>query len=253
MKGQILSLLIILTLPVLISCGGKEGKKGKENDTISVPDTGFTGISKGTSGQYVINEITYKNGIRHGLMKTFYRSGNIRQTFWYQNGLRQDSARWFFEEGQLFRTTPYLNDTVDGIQKQYYRTGQLRAKLGYKKGYRTSFLQEFTLQGKLVTDYPEIVIGTQDNYGSKGTYRITLALSDKSEKVNYYRGEFFDGVFDTTKVKKLKTIKGAANMDLKKSGAAGSGYVGVIGEITTDFGNRMLVYRKVELPYNDLK
>ncbi len=53
-------------------------------------------------------------------------------------------------EGQLFRTTPFKNDTVDGIQKQFYRTGKVRARIGYSKGMRTPFFQEFGQNGKLV-------------------------------------------------------------------------------------------------------
>jgi hypothetical protein len=168
------------------------------------------------------------------------------------NGLRQDSSRWYFEEGQLFRTTPYKNDTIDGIQKQFYRTGKLKAKIGYEKGLRTPFFQEFTTEGKLIGGYPQLIIKPIDSYKAKGTYRITLELSDKSEKVKFFRGEFYGGVFDTTRCESIKTVKGIGYLDLKKASSAKSGYVGVIAGILTDFGNNYLIYKKIDLPYNDL-
>jgi len=248
------SLVILLALLVL-SCGGNSGnkKESKEaNDTITVPDTGFTGISQGMSGRYLVSETTYKNGVRDGLKKTFYQSGRLRQTFWYVNGLRQDSSRWFFEEGQVFRTTPYKNDTVDGIQKQFYRTGKLKAKITYIKGLRVPILQEFTMEGKLIGGYPQMVVNSRDDYNSKGTYLVTLSLSDKSTKVRFFRGEFYNGVFDTSKCEKIKTVDGIGKIYLKKTGSPKPEYVGVIAEILTSFGNNYIIYKKIDLPYKDL-
>jgi hypothetical protein len=255
MKITYFSIITILSI-ILISgcnCSGNAKKDAlAETDTTTVADTGFTGITKGMSGQYIVNETTYKNGVRHGLKKTFYQSGKMRQTFWYVNGLRQDSSRWYFEEGQLFRTTPYKNDTIDGIQKQFYRTGKLKAKIGYEKGLRTTFFQEFTTEGKMVGGYPQVMVNTIDSYQSKGTFRITLQLSDKSEKVRFFRGELYSGVFDTSRCDRIKTVKGIGYLDLKKAPSAKSEYVGVIAEILTSFGNNYLVYKKIDLPYNDL-
>ena len=48
-------------------------------------------------------------------------------------------------------------------------------------------------------------------------------------------------------------IKGVANIDLKKTNKTGLSSVDVIAEILTNFGNNYLVYKKIGLPYNDLK
>jgi len=253
---KIFSGSIVILLALLVSaCGGNSGSKKdaqEANDTITVPDTGFTGISQGMSGRYLVSETTYKNGVRDGLKKTFYQSGRLRQTFWYVNGLRQDSSRWFFEEGQVFRTTPYKNDTIDGVQKQFYRTGKVKAKITYVKGLRLPTLQEYTQEGKLIGGYPQMVVNTRDEYQSKGRYTVTLSLSDKSTKVRFFRGEFYGGVFDTSKCEKIKTVNGIGNIYLKKAASPKSDYVGVIAEILTDFGNNYLEYKKIDLPYNDL-
>jgi hypothetical protein len=249
------TLILILALLFISACTGKgTGKRDPKtgDETITVPDTGYTGIKQYMSGQLLVKEVTFKNGVREGLMKSFYQNGKLRQTFWYGNGLRQDSAKWYYEEGEVFRSTPYKNDTIDGTQKQYYRNGRLKARLSYKKGLRTLFLEEFTQDGTLVTGYPGLVVNIRDEYRSNGVYRISLALSDKSTKVKYYRGDLSDGVFDTARCREIKTIKGIGNLELRKTGSPKSGYVGVIAEILTIYGNNYLVYKKIELPYTDL-
>ncbi|MCX6252903.1 MAG: hypothetical protein NTV31_00260 [Bacteroidia bacterium] len=249
------SLIAILSLLLISGCNGKRsGKKDSQtgNESISVPDTGFTGIKQYLSRQTLAKEVTFKNGVREGLTKLFYLNGRVRQTFWYENGLREDSAKWYYEEGQLFRSTPFKRDTVDGIQKQYYRNGRLKAKLGYIKGLRTPYLEEFTQDGKLVGGYPGLVVSIRDDYRAKGVYKVSLELSNKSTKVRYYRGEFSNGVFDTAHCKTINTIKGIGYLDLKKTGSPKTVYVGVIAEILTLYGNHYLVYKKIELPYSDL-
>jgi len=249
-------ILVMIAVPIFISgCNGKGNIKKDSQpviDTISVPDTGYTGIKQYMSRNYLIKEVTFKNGVRQGLMKSFYQSGKLRQTFWYENGLREDSAKWYYEEGQVFRSTPYRNDTINGMQQQYYRNGRLKARMNYVKGLRTTSLEEFTMEGKLIQGYPDLVVNIKDEYRTKGTYRITLELSDKSTKVRYYRGDFVNGVFDTTLCKKIYTVNGKGILDLKKTGTVKPGYVGVIAEILTNFGNNYLVYHKINYPYNDL-
>jgi hypothetical protein len=249
------SLIIIVFMLLISGCNRKGG--GKQNSqtgsgTTIVPDTGYTGIKQFMSGQTLIKEATFKNGVREGLMKSFYPDGRVRQTFWYENGLREDSAKWYYQEGQIFRSTPYKRDTVDGIQKQYYPNGRLKARIGYKKGLRTPYIEEFTKEGKLVGGYPGLVVNIKDDYRTKGIYRVSLELSDKSTEVRYYCGDLSNGVFDTAHCKTIKTIKGIGYLELKKTGSPKTDYIGVIAEILTNYGNNYLVYKKVDLPYDDL-
>lgn len=256
MKTFFVTVFFLLTLCVFPGCNGKKAPQKEPVsaiDTVTVPDTGYTGIKQYMSGKYLVKEVTFKNGVKEGLMKSFYITGDVRHNFLYKNGLREDSSIWFYQEGQKFRVTPFKHDTVDGIQRQYYRNGRLKAKLGFSKGLRTTFFQEFTPEGKLVTGYPSLVVNVTDNYRPQGIYKIALELSDKSPNVRFWRGDLSDGLFDTVHCEKLKTQKGVAILNLKKSGAQTKEYVSVIAEILTNFGNNYLVYKKIDLPYKDLK
>jgi len=252
---KLLHSIFIIILIAAISCKGKgPGKKDLQTaaDTTTVPDTGFTGIKKMMSGQFVVSEITFKNSVRDGLMKSFYQTGEVRTTWWYEKGLKQDTARFYYQQGEVYRTTPYKNDTVDGIQKQFYRTGKVRATIGWSNGMRTQFMQEFDGNGKLLEVYPQIVANVKDQYANNGTYKIDLELSDKSKFVIFYMGEFTDGRFDTTRCKLLTKDAGTAGIVLKKSGTPGLKYVSVIASIRTPLLNRYLTSKKFDLPYNDL-
>lgn len=255
MKIFLLSFFTVITLIVFSGCSGRSSSQKEAltvNDTTTVPDTGYTGIMKYMSGQMLVKEVTFKNGVRDGLMKSFYQDGRLRMTFWYENGFREDSSKWYYQEGQVFRSTPYKRDTIDGTQIQYYRNGRIKAKLTYVKGLRTPYLEEFTPNGQIVSGYPELLVNIRDDYKSRGVYSISLQLSDKSPKVRYYRGEFYNGLFDTTRVEMIKTLEGIGTIELKKTTTPKSDYIGVIAEILTNYGNNLLVYRKIDLPYNDL-
>jgi hypothetical protein len=246
-------LLLILLLASGCSGRGSSGKgSGKVADTLSVTDTGYTGITKYFSNELLVKEVTFENSVMQGEMRTYYQGGQLNQTIWYENGLREDSVKKYYLEGQVFRSTPFKHDTIDGTQIQYYRNGHIRAKLKYIKGLRTPFLEEYTRDGKLFRDYPAILFTINDNYSTTGKVRINLGLTDTTRKVKFYRGEFANGVFDTTKCKLIPTINGNTYLDLKKSGTPQSGYVGIIGAILTDFGNRYLSYKRIDLPYKDI-
>jgi hypothetical protein len=250
--------LIILLFLIVTTFGCRNRSTTAENlisaaDTVTVPDTGYTGIKKYYSGDNLIKEVTFKNGVRNGEMRTFYAGGQLYQTFTYINGLREDSARWYYLEGQVFRSTPYIHDTIDGTQIQYYRNGRVKAKLKYVKGLRAPFLEEYTLNGKLITGYPEIDYTIVDNYKTTGRIRVKLALKGKPSKVDFFRGEFTNGVFDTIRCKRIKSVNGIGSVDLIKTEFQQPDYLGIIASIRTEMGNNYLTYRKIELPYKDLK
>jgi len=258
MKTNAILFIIIILLIWNSGCQNRSNKNTSSRndnltDTSTVADTGFTGIKQLYSHKLLAREVTYKNGVKQGLMKTYLVSGKLYQTFWYRNGHLEDTAKWYFDDGKVFRTTPFKNDSMNGVQTQYYRSGKVRAKLNFVNGIRTPFLEEFSPDGVKITAYPDLVIKTKDEYKQNGTYKIWLELTDKTVKATYYRGEYIDGLFFPKKYSKLNLSETSGYLELKKSGNPKDNYVGVIAEIFTQLGNKYLVYKKIDLPYNDLK
>jgi hypothetical protein len=251
--GMVLLLMILL---LNSGCGGGgNSQAGSQSapDTVSVPDTGYTGIKQYFTGNTLIKEVTFKNGIREGVMKSFYNGKQVRQTFWYENGLREDSAKWYYPEGPVFRATPYDRDTINGIQQQYFKNGKIKARLEYKKGMRTFFFEEYTSDGRVIKGYPEMVVTIKDEYKTNGTYKISLGLSNKATKVKYFRGDFSNGVYDTSKVDPVKTVNGAGNLTLRKTSGPTKSSIEILAEVLSAYGNNYLLVKKIELPYKDLK
>jgi len=256
MKSLISSIFVFLILISLYGCMNKGGQKKTEEtdaDTVTVADTGFTGIKQFYSKNFLSYEAEYKNGIRHGLMKTYYPSGKVRQTFQYENGLREDTAIWYHEDGKVFRKTAFKKDSMNGMQLQYYKSGKVRAKLEFENGLRKPYIEEFKENGEKITVYPAVVIKTRDEYSINGTYKINLQLDKPDVKVTFYRGDYIDGLFVPKKLTKINNSETTGYLQLSKGTAPGPGYVGIIAEINTTMGNKLLVYNKVALPYSDLR
>jgi antitoxin component YwqK of YwqJK toxin-antitoxin module len=256
MKNLSIIIIISFFISATQGCLSKVSKKQaviSPADTQTVADTGFTGIRQYYSHSTLSYEVTLKNGTRQGLMRSFYPGGKLRQTFWYEKGMKEDTAIWFYEEGAIFRKTPFRRDSMNGTQIQYYKSGAVRAKMNFVNGLRTPYLEEFTSDGKKITDYPAVIIKTKDDYMTKGTYNIYMELDKKNVKVSFYYGEFSDGLFVPKTLKRVNTSDYAGYLQLRKSPSPGKGSAGIISEISTSLGNKIIVYKKVDLPYNDLK
>lgn len=241
---------------IVSGCGGQKVPDKNVTalaDTTSMPDTGYTGIKQYFYEDRLIKEVSLVNGVRNGPMKSFYSGGQIRQSFLYKDGLREDTARWFYVEGQVFRTTPYRRDTIHGIQQQYFKSGRIKARLGYEKGFRNFFFEEFSSRGSLIKEYPRLVIDVRDDYSTNGTYKIMLSLSDSTQKVKYFRGDFSGGVFDTLKAEPVNTIDGYGYLTLRKASGSTNADLEILAEILTGYGNNYLLVKKIELPYVDLR
>ena len=110
------SLLLIFTLSFIIGCTGK-GPAKKETqtaaDSIPVPDTGYTGIKKYMSGTFIVKEVTFKNGVREGLMKTFYQNGKVTTDVYLQEWLKRRFIDMVLPGGAKI--------SFYSIQKRHYR------------------------------------------------------------------------------------------------------------------------------------
>lgn len=258
MKQIIFLLTIVIILTLGVGCQNKSKKNSssqneKTENATAVPDTGFTGIKQYFSGGRLVKEVTLKNGIRNGLMKTFDASGLLYQSFWYENGKREDTAKWYYPDGRVFRRTPFKSDSANGIQSQHYKNGVVRAKLEYKNGIRTPFLEEFESNGMKIIGYPDLIVKITDEYNQTGKFKINLMLNNTRISAIFYKGEFTDGLYTPKKYVKLNNSETTGYLELKKSATTGDNYVGIIAEIPTTLGNKYLVYKKVNLPYNNLK
>lgn len=253
MKKTAFLLFIIVTF-VTFSCSqgntgaGKQESKSKSHQA----DTGYTGIEVYKSGDVKIKEVEFKNGIRSGITRTYYKGGMLEQEILYKDGVRNGDAKWFYPDGNLFRTTPYQNDTINGPQLQYYKSGRVKARITYVEGKRIPRLDEYEMDGTKVIGYPHLVFRVNDTYKEKGVYKVFIEMSNLAHDVKYYRGDFVNGLVDLTVCKPLLQTATTGYLDLKKTEGVSADSAIVIGAYLTPYGNRLYSRIAIPLPYKDL-
>jgi antitoxin component YwqK of YwqJK toxin-antitoxin module len=246
---------IILLVLIFQSCNSsKTDSADKSVQASEQSEENFTGVKKYYEGEILKKEVTFKNGIKEGLNKNYYDDGRLKRTIWYENNLKEDTAKWYYTDGSVYRATPYKNDKIQGIQIKYHRNGRIMAEIPYRHGLRTPGLKEYYDNGLEVGNIPSITIQkiNSTDYSSDGVVSITLALSNKSKNVKFYKGGLVDGAFDPKLAKDITASSGMAYFEVYKKETGGKNYVDVVAEYTTRFRNKEIIIRRIKLPYDDL-
>lgn len=242
---------MMLAFIIAVSCSGGKSEQ-RERKSGHEQDTGYTGTRSYMKNDVKIKEVAFRNGVRSGLTRTFYKGGMIEQEILYVDGMKNGEAKWYYPDGKLFRTTPYVNDTISGSQIQYYKNGRIKARLDYVDGKRVPGLAEYMMDGTKVDNYPSIRYRADDQYQLKGVYKLFIEMSDLSENVKYYRGDFTDGLVDMNLLVPLLQTATTGYLDLKKTDGHIADSVVVVASYLTGFGNRLYYRLAVPLPYKDL-
>ncbi|HNX66775.1 MAG TPA: hypothetical protein PKH02_07820 [Bacteroidales bacterium] len=251
---NLLCLFAIIAIIAASSCSnGSRGTGANAGSKRShQADTGFTGIENYKVKGVIKKTVSYKNGVKDGLTKTYFNEAAVEQEIPYVDGKKNGLAKWYYTDGFVFRTTPYENDTINGEQIQYYKSGKIRAKMKYDNGKRYPGLDEYEMDGTKITDYPKLVYHINDNYKEKGTVKILVEMSDLSEGTKYYRGRFVNGLVDLGACTPLLQSATTGYIDLKKAEGVSSDSVYIIGAYLTRFGNRFYTSVAIPMPYKDL-
>jgi antitoxin component YwqK of YwqJK toxin-antitoxin module len=231
MKSIIYLSLILFTC--ISACDFNSLKK--EKDTGNGHDKGTTVVRKFFKDGKLKSEITVKGNLRHGVTKNFDRngkllsevnysnnkkngltinyyttSGKVHSKLNYINGVKNGESFWYYENGEVYRVNPFLDGKLNGIQKYYHDNGQLMAEVPYKDGLPGTGLKEYTKEGKLVTDYPEIVFKEIDQIAISDKFTLTISLSKRASKVNFYIDELDEGKYLKKYMFEIPTKRGVA-------------------------------------------
>jgi len=247
-----LFLTIIILLAFSCSSGNPTEKGNKDEKSGHRGDTGYTGVKSYYSGEFKLKEVEFKNGIKTGISRTYFKGGIIKSEINYADNVKSGEAKEYYADGKLFRVTPYLKDTISGTQIQYYKNGKAKAKINYVDGRREPILSEYDMNGIKLTDYPELTYRVIDNYKTDGVYKIFVEMSDVSENVKYYRGDYINGLVDLSVCTPLLQSTTTGYLDMKKGEANSADSVTVIASYLTNYGNRLYYRISIPLPYNDL-
>lgn len=89
----------------------------------------------------------FKNGLREGLHKEWFRSGHLKDEINYYNGIKNGDFKYWDDRGQLVKEGHYVNGELDGFIKEWYHNGNIKLEVNYKAGLMHGLRTEWYKSG----------------------------------------------------------------------------------------------------------
>lgn len=99
-------------------------------------DGGLDGIQVITHADGVKAEIPYVKGVRHGIEKSWYPSGQIAIEAPWENGAQEGIVLFYHDSGGRQAALPFHNGKLEGQQFTWHENGQLLSEEHYRNGMR---------------------------------------------------------------------------------------------------------------------
>jgi|GEM_PF-3852707 len=132
-------------------------------------------------------KMNYKNGKKEGKRSLYYVGGSEQSRIHYKNGVRHGKSIWFYKNGKPYRITNYKTGKKHGPRKKLYKDGKLMSVITYKDEHPVyESLKEYTNEGKLITDYPEIIVECTDYSDFNNKVILKFHLSNNAKDVNFF-------------------------------------------------------------------
>ena len=104
-----------------------------EDDILFFDSEPFTGVldSNEENGRV---EKRYYNGLLHGVQKTFYPSGQIKNASVFTNGVENGRRIEYYECGSKKLNASFSNGKQSGIYEEWDKGGRLKSRKTYYQG-----------------------------------------------------------------------------------------------------------------------
>ena len=112
----------------------------------------------------------YKNGLKHGVWKTFYPNGPLKERRLYKKGLKVGLYEGFYNDGSKNFVFMFKDGEYDGTNRLWTKDGQLIEEFNYKMGREFGSQKVWYLDGKIKSNY---IIKNNRRYGLLGTKNCT--------------------------------------------------------------------------------
>lgn len=192
-------------------------------------------------------EINYKDSLPHGITKRYFKAGGVLEESEYREGILHGITKTYYEDGTLSSQTPYDSGRVHGLKLKFRKDGDKTYEAPYRYGEPCAGLKEYFLSGKLVDNYPKIVVTPRNKMLTDQQYVLEFSLSDNSKAVEFYKGTIGkedclsssnDPMYTSNGVAKLYYFLPTGGFVMEK--------VDVVAKVKTDLGN----YYFTKLSYN---
>lgn len=81
-------------------------------------------------------ELSFKNGVLHGLRVSYFKNGQIKQKGFFKDGRYNGTWKSFNEAGNIIFEAEYSNDTLTGKYVSWYKTNVMKEKGNCEKNRR---------------------------------------------------------------------------------------------------------------------
>jgi len=200
-------LLYILSIFLLFAC---QPKNAQETVIKNADGEVLEGWVKRYNGDKLKSETFYKNGIREGVARVYYDTGELSDEVIYVGDELNGMAKKYHKNGQVYSLTPYVNDKKDGVQKKYYPNGNIWAETPYKRGEPGIGLKEYKRNGSLRKVFPSI---ESQQFVRSDRVTLKMFLNNYSKNVEFYITRLVENKYIPVRAKVISAEKGSGRID----------------------------------------
>jgi hypothetical protein len=162
----------------------------------------------------------------------------------FNDDIQEGPVTQYYDEGQLFRTSTYLNGRVNDTVKTFWPNGKIKAINVYKMGMPAIGLEEYDKNGQLL-EQPKLIIQEIDQTALLDKVIIKISVSGDWENVDYYEASLEDGkFFQETKVLPILDKKGVVTIDYPvPKGSTYMEKLSIIAKVKTRYGNTLILHK----------
>jgi len=99
-----------------------------------------------SNGQKIAEE-TYADGLKHGVSKTYYPTGELFEMSDWQNGKQDGNHRVFFKNGKPYMQCKYADGKRNGLCLSYFKNGRIEMEAHYNNNLRDGEWKFYSEQG----------------------------------------------------------------------------------------------------------
>lgn len=116
-----------------VSYADIKNKLHNEEERLFLEDIPFSGVIKKEEDGCRI-EKSYSNGLRHGIQKSFYSNGQLKEVTMYTNGNENGRRIEYYPCGAKKLNASYCDGHIEGIYEEWNSDGILIMRKTYFKG-----------------------------------------------------------------------------------------------------------------------
>lgn len=114
----------------------------------------------------------------HGLTTYYFENGNVKSEVTFKNGIKNGEVRTYFESGELYSIEHFKNGKLHGKKQKFTTTGILMYEAHYNYGVHSKNTKLFDYQGNKIST-PKLKFSHQDLRLKNGTVVIKIEVEPK--------------------------------------------------------------------------